>query len=607
MPRWPGIILVGTLLAACSGGSSSVLPKSGGATPAKAKVHVSITMRVPGAASARNAALKRRFLIAQNTAGALVSVYTAGNDNGTPLATTAANIEPSTSPGSTCTASDPLGNRSCTFDILAPPGTDDFVITTWDQAPNAGGTIPAGASELGWGLVPAQSIVAGTTTPIISATLSSVLASVSLDLTPAALHEIIPTTGTIGVYVLDADNDVIVSNGFVDPYGNPITLSFNVDNNLNGALYFSPSSISAPSPTGVQYVYAPGNGVLAQSANVTSNISVSSSAAGVTATGAALQAIYPTFNSVADFNLTIYNSYHGGIAFDGLGGVYYTTTSGFGGVSYYSGTGATSSPIYSGTASNPVRGGLVGGTVAGNPSLLSVTGSQELLGTLNGASTTMALTGPTTQPLPNGGAIAASTSAGITTLWYAAGPVLVSLNTQTFAATTYSSFPDAPAAGVTVDTSGNVWIVDSVNDQLYEFPFGSSSLGLPPVPLQAGGQPFDVLVNANGEFVTDHGPNPAIIQLNSGSIVNILSVPGGATPWSMMPDNAQPGIVWFDYLLNGQIGIGRMDTNTNPATFVMATDNTAPSGSQAGAIGAASNGLVYMVFEGTRLLVQVLR
>lgn len=75
----------------------------------------------------------------------------------------------------------------------------------------------------------------------------------------------------------------------------------------------------------------------------------------------------------------------------------------------------------------------------------------------------------------------------------------------------------------------------------------------------------------------------------------------------MMPDNAQPGIVWFDYLLNGQIGIGRMDTNTSPTTFVLATDVNGPFGSQAGAIGAASNGLVYLVFDGTSTLVQVQR
>ena len=98
------------LLTACGGGGSSVLPKAGApATPSKTKVQVSITMHVPGAASARNGeAATASITIAQNTAGAQVTVYNAGNDTGTPLATTAANIETSTSPGSTCTASDAL-------------------------------------------------------------------------------------------------------------------------------------------------------------------------------------------------------------------------------------------------------------------------------------------------------------------------------------------------------------------------------------------------------------------------------------------------------------------------------------------------------------------
>ena len=76
----------------------------------------------------------------------------------------------------------------------------------------------------------------------------------------------------------------------------------------------------------------------------------------------------------------------------------------------------------------------------------------------------------------------------------------------------------------------------------------------------------------------------------------------------MMADNAQPGVIWFDYLINGgQIGLGRMDTNFVPPTFSMATYSSGPSGTMPGAIGAASNGLVYMVFENTQTLVQVQR
>ena len=371
MRRWIGLVLVAALTA-CGGGGSSVVPKTGApATPAKTKVQVSFTMHVPGAASARTAKLKRIYTIAQNTAGAQVNVYNAGNDTGTPLATTAGNIEPSTSPGSTCTASDPYGNRSCEFSISAPVGNDDFVITTYDQAP-VRAAIPASANELGWGIDPAVAITAGSAANV-SATLSSVLASVSLDLTPNTIHQIIPTTGTIGVYALDADNDVIVSNGFVDMNGNPITLSFNMDNSLNGTLYFPIGSISAPSPTGVQYIYAPQNGVLGTAGNQTVNFSVSSSYGAVTTTGAALNAIYPEFYVDYRPNLSVNNTHHGGMVFDTSGGVDYTTPNNYGGISYYNGGGTSVTSTYPAMATAPILGSIV--TVNGGP-FVAITGNQ---------------------------------------------------------------------------------------------------------------------------------------------------------------------------------------------------------------------------------------
>lgn len=593
MSRWLGIVLSSALLAACGGGNSSVLPKAGGASSAKTKVQVSITMHVPGAASAHNAALRRRFTIAQNTAGAQVNVYAAGNDTGTPLATTAVNVEPSPSAGSTCAASDAYGNRSCTFDISAPVGTDDFAITTWDQAPT-GSAIPATANELGWGLDPAVSIVAGTAASVgLSVTLSSVLASVSLDLTPSTIHQIIPTTGTVGVYALDADNDVIVSNGFVDPNGNPITLSFNMDNYLNGTLYFAEGSISAPSPSGVQYIYAPQNGVLQTSGNQTVNVSVSSSYSAVTTTGATLNAIYPAFTSINDPNLSTNNPHHGGIVFDTSGGVDYTTPNNYGGISYYNGSGSGVTSAYSAMATAPILGSIVSVTGA----FVAIAGNQEQTFSQPPASTIGAGPNSTLMPVPNGSAVAFNNGGAI---WYTSGSSLISYPLSSGSASAYSLGVNT-SAGVAVDSSSNVWVVDNVDDRIIEYPGPNN-------PLQPGGAPWDVLTSSNGVFVTDHGPNPAIIQLDSnGNIVNTISVPDGAVPWYMMQDNAQPGIVWFDYLQYGQIGIGRMDTNTSPATFVMATDVNGPYGSQAGAIGAASNGLVYMVFDNTSTLVQVQR
>lgn len=585
MARWFALGLILTLAACAGGGGSSVLPKSSSA-PAKAKVTVSIRMHVPGAASTRVAALKRIFTAAQNTAGAQVNVYTAGDDSGTPLATTAANI---TAGSADCTASDSYGNRTCTFDIAAPVGTEDFVITTWNEAPLSG-SIPGGAAELGWGSDTGVDVTPGSS-PTVSATLSSVLNSVSIDLTPNTLHQLIPSTGTIGVYALDASGDVIVSNGYVDGNGNPVTLSLGYDNSLYGAFNLSTTTLTAPSPTGVLYTYTP-SGVLSTAGNNTVNVSVSASSASVTTTGAALTALYPVFTSITDGNLNTNNSHHGGMIFNTAGGVFYTTPSNFGGISYYSGSGSTVTNNYAATSTSPIYGSIV--NAAGT--YYAIAGNSELTFFAPPSSTIGSGPNGTLAPVPNGSAIAANGD----TIWYTSGSTLASYPLLSGSPSTTPLGVNV-AAGLAIDSSSNVWVVDNVDDQLIEYPSMST------FPLQPGGTPWDVLINNNGIYVTDHG-EPAIIQLSSsGNIVNTISVPDGATPWYLMPDSTQQGIIWFDYLQYGQIGIGRMDTNVSPPSFVMATDVNGPFGSEAGAIGAASNGLVYMVFDDTSTLVQVQR
>jgi hypothetical protein len=361
---------------------------------------------------------------------------------------------------------------------------------------------------------------------------------------------------------------------------------------LNGALYLSTSSISAPSATGVQYNYAP-NGMLSASGNQTVNFSAGSSYAPVTTTGAALAAIFPTFTSISDPNLNVNNPHHGGIVFDTTGGVDYTTPNNYGGISYYNGSGTSVTSAYSAMPTAPILGSIVSVTGA----FVAIAGNQEQT---FGTPLTPLVPGPnaTPAPVPNGSAIAFDNNGGI---WYTSGSSLID----------YSLFPNFvnafslgvnAAAGVAIDSLSNVWVVDNVDNRIIEYPGGNN-------PLQSGGSAFDDLANNNGIWITDHGPNPAILQVNSsGNLINVYSLPSGAAPWYMMPDNAQPGIIWFDYLYYGQIGIGRMDTNVSPATFVLATDPSGPTnGAQVGAIGAASNGLVYMVFDGTLKLVQVQR
>jgi hypothetical protein len=533
----------------------------------KKKVRVKIRIHVPNHRKFRNARVRRRMTVSENTKGIQILAYAAG-DRSTVLGSVNYNISPS-SPICTTGTNDA---RTCNLAIQAPPGSIDFVATTWDVAPPNGGNFPAG-NQLGYAVDPGVNIVVGTS-PAISFTLSSVLAQVELALIPTSLHTIIPSKATAEVYALDADSDVILSNGFIDANGNSLSISLGLSNSLNGNLSLSASSLSAPSPRGVQ---------------VTASVASSSASA-------TLNAIDPVFASISDPNLQPNDPYHGGMAFDNNGGVYYTTTQSFGGISYYSGSGSSVTSNYAAPGSNPIRGGIT--SLTGN--IYGVGGSQAFnIATPQMNPTPLPLTTPA--PIPNGSAMAYDVTNSA--LWYTSGSNLVEYFTV-FGAPTVVPLGVSADAGLTLDPSDNVWLVDNVNFDVCKY---SGTLHC--FTLEPGSQPWDVLANSHGTFVTDHGATPAILQLNSsGTIVQQIIVPNGAIPWYMMADNAQPGIVWFDYLIGGnRIGLARMDTNVNPPTFSMATDPSGPSGTQPGALGAASNGLVYMVFENTQTLVQVAR
>jgi len=565
-------------LSACGGGGSPSVPSAPTRASGPRTAAVTVRLVVPGATSA-SARVRRAQSISENTLGIQVVVYATG-DRTTPLATTTADI----SPGSGNCEAGANGGRSCNFAMQAPLGTEDFVVTTYDSLPAGFAT----AHQLGYG-VANQAITAGTVASV-ALTLSSVLAKIDLGLTPSSLHTIIPGTATLAVYALDADDDAIVSNGFIDQNGNSLTVNLAADS-LNGSISLSTSSITAPVPSGVLLTY---NG----QANVTANtpVNVSASAPSVTGSTVQLTAIYPTFTSISDTNLNVNNPYHGGVVFDGNGGVYYSTPTNFGGISYYSGSGSTNTDNYAAIGGQPIRGGIAG---LSTTQLYAIAGSQEETFSAPPSSTIAPGPNSTSAPVPNGSAMAYDYINSA--LWYASGSNLVEYPVNS-GSTTLVPLGVNVSAGVTLDPSNNVWVVDNVNNQIIEYPGSSSSL-------QPGGAPFDVLANSNGVFVTDHGPNPAILQLTTaGAYVTAIQVPGGATPWYVMPDNAQPGIIWFDYLLNGEIGIGRMDTNVSPPTFSMATDVNGPNtGTQAGAIGVASNGLAYLVFDTTQTLVQVSR
>jgi len=571
------IILGASLLAACGGGGGPAgsLPAT---HPQSAKTGtVNIKLAVPSARAAKTPKLRRRYTVASNTLGVQVQVYPSGNRT-TVLATTLADIS-GASPNCTGTSN---GGRNCTIALNAPAGADDFVFTTYDQTP--GPSAPAG-NAIGYGVASATVTTGSPTT--VNVTLDSILASLSVVCTPNAFHTLIPATFTANVYALDADSDVIISSGFSDAQGNPLTVTVSLSSSLNSSLSIASPTFSQPI-TGVQISYngqAPSGG----------SIGVSASTGSITSNTATITAVYPSFTSIADPNLNVNNIYHGGIGFDSTqADVFYTTSGGFGAISYYNGTTVTS---LAGTGAAPIRGGLM----SSSATVYVITGTTA--NTVGAGPVLTAVANTNLAPIPNGGGMVLNGLAQ--SLEYMSGTNLVFY--QPFISTAASSQPIGvnTVGGMALDSNGNAWIVDTAFDDIHEFNGSNQTF-----PLAPGMQTFDVTTTTLGPSVsvwlTDHGTTPEIVQLNgSGGIVGTYPLPNGGTPWYMMNDTAQAGVIWFDYLLNGQIGLGRMDTNVSPPAFTFATDTAGPVGTQAGAIGSSPNGDMYMVFDGQSTLVQV--
>ena len=618
-------------LSACGGGNSTI-PHVGGGTPSHRTVAVKFKVSVPNARGTRrhhghlSARLKRIWAVADNTAGIKVVQYATG-DRTTPLGTALANISATSSSCTPIVSSGSFGGRTCTFSLQAVPGTDDFVATTYDRVPS-GGAIPAGANQLGYGVAASQTITAGTS-PSVSLTIDGVLAKLQLSVTPSSLHTLIPSTATLNVVGLDADNDVIVSNAFIDGSGNTVSTALSLNNALplagssTASLALASATVTAPQPAGIALAYAPTTNGIVNASNQTVTISASPSASTVTTTAATLTAVAPSPFPITDTNLNSAITWHGGIAFDtnsgsssaGFTNVYYTSPGGTGGGSIDECTKCTTSPTQpvpnaSAPPASPVYGSLAGsGTpLYGSSQIFAILGT-----TFNTVSNTPLVTNTfaSAPPLaPNGSGMAYDSSRSA--VWYTSGSSLEEYPTSGNGpvAALSPALSSTTTGGIAIDatTHPNAWLIDDVGNTLIECVTTPSPACNAPIAMSAGRAPFDIVdtVNAGGTeslLVTDRGTAPAILQYNtSGTLLNALALPAGAKPYYLWPDNAQPGVVWFDYLSGTSIGVGRIDTNPSTPAFLMATGPSV-SGGAAGAIGVAPTGDVYTVFDNASELV----
>jgi virginiamycin B lyase len=238
-------------LAACSGGGGSsapaVVPTAApiaSAGPGNALATLKIVIPPPPAHPSK----RHPAFVASSTAGLLAQVYAHSDAAHAHLLD---QLAVDISSGSTACGGT-TGARTCSVQAPAPPGDDDIVITTYDQPP-VGGSF-TGANQLGAALVSGQTIAQGTANAI-SFVIGGIVKSIGLTIAPTVIHGTMPSTFNIAVTAFDADNNVIVTDGFVDALGNPVTIG--LTEAPNPSLFtFTTSSLSAPSTTPILVTYS---------------------------------------------------------------------------------------------------------------------------------------------------------------------------------------------------------------------------------------------------------------------------------------------------------------------------------------------------------------
>lgn len=210
------------LLTACGGGGGAVAPVPPPPSPVPTgtvtkPATTTAIVTIDGNADTAAAAITRHLSLAKGRKPMYVSPSSMG------LTVTVNGGNPQVfdiSPGSSlCTSTTP---RTCTLSVVAPVGSDSFVLTIYDQAPS-GGSIPSGAKTLGISTVN-QTITANTANTI-NFVVGGVVAGVSAS--GGVTYGSLPADGAAHTYnmaviVTDADGNTI--NGSA-AYNNPVTVS----------------------------------------------------------------------------------------------------------------------------------------------------------------------------------------------------------------------------------------------------------------------------------------------------------------------------------------------------------------------------------------------
>jgi hypothetical protein len=242
--RLLGFAALAALIVACGGGGgSATTPPTGGSTTPQ---QVMMQLVIPAALANASAKLRHAFALSQSTNGAGVNIYTSPKSSN-PTAVFSAGYDLSAT-SSLCTVNATTQGRTCNVSMAISPGTYDFEVKTFAQALPTSSPVLA----LGYGIVAAQTVTAGSSLNV-GVSIGGIVGSANVTLPFPKVHQLDSSTQVITVAVMDNAHNTIVSNGFYDLNGNPVTV--NIADAI-GRASFSPSTISAPG-TQVTMTYSP--------------------------------------------------------------------------------------------------------------------------------------------------------------------------------------------------------------------------------------------------------------------------------------------------------------------------------------------------------------
>jgi hypothetical protein len=200
------------LLAGCGGGSALAPQPADGSKTSLQSVHVTIVLG--GKSGMPSAAVRRPKFISPSTNGIDIKVSAHGGN------TIIGESRTDISSGSAACGGQTGLPRTCTVEVPAPPGTIDFVPTTFDAAPVSNSF--SGAHLLGQGALTAT-VVAGQSN-IFTLFISGVINQLGF----LAPHASLPADGsshTLGFVLNPADFDANpITAGSNDPYANPVSV-----------------------------------------------------------------------------------------------------------------------------------------------------------------------------------------------------------------------------------------------------------------------------------------------------------------------------------------------------------------------------------------------